>query len=171
MQKHLHQGFLHSKSSIQVFVTDTTLFRWSRDTKRNRMAKEPGDLSFNPSSLKLCVWYICQLLYTIRTCKTKKMVLLCPVQMLEIFKIKTKAEAFQRFLYKLRITRNLTVLTPYRIQILKPSLYVNIIKFKNSVTNDHQLCWAPCYGILLHFQKLGICKKNITTNTKKIINY
>lgn len=54
--------------------------------------------------------------------------------MLGGFKIeKQKLKAFERFkgfLYKFRITQNLTVLTPSRIQMLKLLLDVSIIKRK-----------------------------------------
>lgn len=81
-----------------------------------------------------------------------------------------KLEAFERFkglLYKRTITRNLTILTPCRIQTLKLLLSVSFIKLKIQLLMTTNSAQALCYGILLHFQKLEVCGKNIKTNVQK----
>ena len=136
------------------------------------MAKEPGNLNFNPSSLKLSIRYTLatSIFYHPQIAKTERMVHYALWRRWKSLKKQQKLEAFERFkgfLYKLRITRNLTILTPCRIQTLKLLLSVSLIKLKIQLLMTTNSAQALCYGILLHFQKLEVCGKNIKTNIQK----
>ena len=138
-----------------MFVIYITLFRWSLDIKKNRTAKEPGKLNFNPSSLKLSIRYklATSIFYHPQVEKRRYIYAVC--RQWEGLKKRQKLEAFQRFkgfFYKLRITQNFTNLTPCRTYTLKLLLSVSFIKFKNlatAVAKSLQSCptlWDPRNG-------------------------
>lgn len=147
------------QSTRSVFVIYITLFRWSLDIKKNRTAKEPGNLNFNPSSLKLSIRYklATSIFYHPQVGKRRRYIY-AACRHWEGLKKKQKLEAFQRtkgFFYKFIITWNFTNLTPCRTYILKQLLSVNFIKFQNSATNDYQISPGTLLWNFTPFWKAG----------------
>lgn len=142
-----------------VFVIYIILFRWSLDIKKNRTAKEPGNLNFNPSSLKLSIRYkLATSIFYHSQVEKRRRYIYAVCRQWQGLKKRQKVEAFQRFkgfFYKLRITRNFTNFTPCRIYTLKLLLSVSFIKFKNLATNDYKISPGTLLWNFAPFWKAG----------------